>query len=190
VTVPAAPRAPVDARLALLRGINVGGHHAIPMAELRELAATLGLVEPRTYIQSGNLLFRGDAPADELERRLGRAIEERFGFAVPVVVRSAEQWAGYLEQIPFPEAAEAEPNLVMLALSRSPPAPDAVQGLMERAAEGERVREAGGVLWIHYAGGSARSRLTPALLDRLVGSPVTTRNVRTVRKLNELLTVG
>jgi uncharacterized protein (DUF1697 family) len=183
-------RAPADARLALLRGINVGGHHAVPMAGLRELAVSLGLAEPRTYIQSGNLLFRSEVPAGELERRLERAIAKRFGFAVPVLVRAATEWAGYLEEVPFPQAAESEPTLVMLALSQAPPAPGAVEALMERAADGERVRETGGGLWIRYAGGSGRSRLTPAVLDRCVGSPVTTRNLRTVRKLNELLTGG
>jgi uncharacterized protein (DUF1697 family) len=74
----------------------------------------------------------------------------------------------------------------MLALSKAPPNPGAVEGLRERAAGGECVAQAGDALWIHYGAGVAGSKLTPALLDRLVGSPVTTRNWRTVLKLGEM----
>jgi uncharacterized protein (DUF1697 family) len=74
----------------------------------------------------------------------------------------------------------------MLALSKAAPHRDAVDGLHERAANGERITQVGDAIWIHYAGGVARSKLSPALLDRLVGSPVTGRNWRTVLKLDEL----
>jgi uncharacterized protein (DUF1697 family) len=74
----------------------------------------------------------------------------------------------------------------MLALSKAAPKSDAVKGLRERAANGERVIRVGDALWIHFRSGVARSKLSPALLDRLAGSPVTTRNWRTVLKLDEL----
>ena len=44
-------------RIALLRGINVGGRTSMPMARLRELCAGLGWGEVQTYIQSGNIVF-------------------------------------------------------------------------------------------------------------------------------------
>ena len=61
-----------------------------------------------------------------------------------------------------------------------------MEGLREHALSGERIVQVGDGLWIHYAGGVGRSKLSPALLDRLVGSPVTARNWRTVLKLDEL----
>ena len=78
----------------------------------------------------------------------------------------------------------------MLALAKAPPSSDAVQALQERAANGERVVRTGDALWIHYAGGAGRSKLSPALLDRLVGSPMTTRNWRTVLKVGELVSAS
>lgn len=172
--------------IALLRGINVGGRNMIPMPELRALCAGLGWGDVQTYIQSGNLLFRAGAEAARLEADLERAIERRFGPAIPVLVRAAAEWPDYVAGNPFPEASRSEPNLVMLALSKAPPERDAVERLTERAAGGERIARVHDALWIHYASGSGRSKLSPALLDRLVGSPVTTRNWRTVLKLDEL----
>lgn len=172
--------------IALLRGINVGGHNRAPMAELRSLSTELGWGEVRSYIQSGNLVFEAGAAPARLEAELERAIERRFGLSIPVVVRAAADWPAYVAGNPYPEASEREPNLVMLALSKAPPEPGAVEGLLERARGGERLVRVGDALWIHYASGSARSKLSPALLDRLVGSPVTLRNWRTVLELDEL----
>jgi len=181
---------PPPTSIALLRGINVGGRTRIPMAELRALCAGLGWEDVRTYIQSGNVVFRAGAAAPALEEALERAVERRFGFPVPVIVRAAAEWPAYVEGNPFPEASGAEPNRVMLALSKAPPREEAVEGLRERAADGERIERVGDALWIHYAQGSGRSKLTPALLDRAAGSPVTTRNWRTVLQLGELARDG
>lgn len=172
--------------IALLRGINVGGHNQIPMGELRSLCEGLGWADVQTYIQSGNVVFRADAAAPALEDALGRAIERGFGLSIPVLVRSAAEWAEYLRGNPFPDASDAEPNLVMLALSKNPPAHTAADELGRRGDRGERVALVGDALWIHFAGGAGRSKLSPAALDRLAGSPVTTRNWRTVLKLAEL----
>lgn len=172
--------------VALLRGINVGGHNKLPMAELRALCAELGWADTRSYIQSGNLVFTAQGTAAELEAVLEQAIEDRFSLTVPAIVRAASAWPPYIDQNPFPHASEQTPNLVMLALSRNPPAADTESRLRERASESERISRTGDALWIHYGDGSGRSKLTPALLDRAAGSPVTTRNWRTVLKLGEM----
>jgi uncharacterized protein (DUF1697 family) len=76
---------------------------------------------------------------------------------------------------------------LMMALSKHAPAADAAAELQARARAGERVVQAGGALWIHFPAGAGRSRLSPAVLDRLAGSPVTMRNWRTVGKVSALL---
>jgi len=172
--------------IALLRGINVGGHNKVPMAELRVLCDELGWEGVQSYVQSGNLVFEAAGPPARLEAELERAIERRFGLSIAVVVRAAADWPGYVEGNPYPGASEREPNGVMLALSKARPKPDAVEGLRERALCGERIVRVGDALWIHFGGGVAKSKLSPALLNRLVGSPVTLRNWRTVLKLDEL----
>jgi uncharacterized protein (DUF1697 family) len=172
--------------IALLRGINVSGRNQISMPDLRSLGADLGWQSVQSYIQSGNLLFEADAVATSLEAELEQAITKRFGLSIPVIVRTAVEWSRYISDNPYPEASATEPNRVMLALAKSSPKADAAGRLSERAGDGERVVQAGDALWIHYGRGAGRSKLAPALLDRLVGSPVTTRNWRTVLKLHEL----
>ena len=172
--------------IALLRGINVGGNKKIPMAELREIAGLLGWDNVQSYIQSGNLVFSASVIPSVVELALERTIQERFGFAVDVVVRTSGAWQAYAAGSPFGKAEEERPHLLHLGLSKRPPKPDAVETLRRYAAAGERVEVFDDAIWIDFAGGVARSRLTPAVLDRAVGSTVTARNWRTVQKLGEM----
>jgi uncharacterized protein (DUF1697 family) len=172
--------------IALLRGINVGGHNRVPMPALRTLCEELGWGDVQTYIQSGNVVFRASTPLSDVAGMLEQAIVRRFQLTIPVIVRDAADWAAYIEGNPFPAASRDEPKLVMLALSKQEPAPGAAKLLQERASGDERIEQVGDALWIHYAAGVAGTKLSPGLLDRVVGSAVTTRNWRTVQKLGEL----
>jgi uncharacterized protein (DUF1697 family) len=174
--------------VALLPGVNVGGNNAIPMSALSSLCNEIGYGNVQSYIQSGNLVFSAAGSQLALEAELEAGIERRFGLSIPVVVRAAADWRSYLQNNPFPEASRAEPNRVMLALSKRPPKLNAAHDLCERATNGERVIQAGDASWIHFPGGVGRSKLTPSLLDRVVGSSVTMRNWRTVVKLGEMVT--
>jgi uncharacterized protein (DUF1697 family) len=173
--------------VALLRGINVGGGNKIKMTELCALADELGWKGTKTYIQSGNLVFEAASERAALETALETGIRRRFGLEIPTIVRPADEWPALVAANPFPEAAKAEPNRLMLLLSKQAPPPEAAAALQERARNGERVAIAGGALWIHYAGGAGTSKLTPSLIDRLIGSPATARNWRTVLKLHDML---
>ena len=135
--------------VALLRGINVGGGNKIAMTELRALADELGWERAETYIQSGNLVFEAADERAELEMALETGIRRRFGLDIPAIVRTANEWPPLVAADPFPEAAEAEPNRLMLLLSKQPAGLEAAAALQERARDGERVAIAGGALWIH-----------------------------------------
>lgn len=173
--------------VALLRGINVSGRNKVPMGDLRAVAEGLGLTGVQTYIQSGNLIFSAQVEGPQLEEKLEAAIAARFAIPVPVIVRSASQWPAYVEGNPFPEAAASEPNRLMLMLSKSPPPPGAGDALQERARDGEHVKLVRDALWVHFPSGAGTSKLSPSLIDRLVGSPVTARNWRTVIELRDML---
>jgi uncharacterized protein (DUF1697 family) len=170
--------------VALLRGINVGGHRKVPMAELRAVAAGLGLAKVRTYVASGNLVFESDEEGPALERRLEGAIAERFGFDVDVIVRSAEQWRGLHDGNPLAEESAREPSKVMMTIGRQPATDAAVSALRARASANERVERAGGALWLYFGDGAGRSKLAAAPAGKEIW---TTRNWRTVATLKGML---
>jgi len=178
---------PADLRVALLRGINVGGNKKVPMAELRDLAAELGWKDVATYIQSGNVVFAAKGAVAALATKLERAIETRFGFVVPVVVLDGADWLTFAKGSPFADAESARPNLLHLGLAKAAPKADAAKVLAPYCTQGERVSIRGAAIWIDFGNGVARSKVTPAVLDRCVGSPVTLRNWKSVQAIASLL---
>jgi len=172
--------------IALLCGINVGGNRKVPMVDLRALASEIGFKRAATYIQSGNLVFVADSTPRASELKLEAGMVARFGFTVEVLVRTLAEWEVLLGNNPFPAESAAEANRVMLLLSRSPPKPDAVTALRSRAKNGERVESGKGAVWVYYREGAGTSKLTPALVDKAIGSKVTARNWRTVIALRDL----
>ena len=169
-------------RIALLRGINVGGHRKLPMAELRELAQELGLGSVQTYVASGNLVFESDQAPAALEAKLERAIEARFGFPVDVIVRTGEEWAAIADGNPFPTESHGAPNLVMLVLGKEAPDEEAVSALRARASANEKVERVGDALWIWFGDGAGRSRIGTGPAKGVS----TSRNWRTVQALREM----
>ncbi|HEX8525361.1 DUF1697 domain-containing protein [Allosphingosinicella sp.] len=171
---------------ALLRAVNVGGRK-LPMPELRALCGELGWTEVASYIQSGNLVFSASGERESLESALEQAIAERFRMDVPVIVRSAAEWRSLAAANPFPGPARDEPGRLMLLVSKRAPAGGSADALQAKAASGEHVSLAGGALWIHFPEGAGKSKLTPSLIDRALGSAATARNFRTVLKIAEML---
>ena len=89
--------------IALLKGINVGGHKKVPMAELRNVLDKSGFQNVKTYIQSGNVIFISPNQTENIEiaEIIEKSILERFGFDVPVIVRSAKEWQQSVKNNPF-----------------------------------------------------------------------------------------
>ena len=180
----------MHSHIALLRGINVGGHRRVPMAELRMLAQEIGFRDARTHVASGNLVFASgnlvfasDVPARAAEAVLEQAIERRFGFAVDVVARSAAEWRAYLLDHPFAAEGEGEPNLVMLCIGKQAATPADAAALRSRAGARERVELRGDALWLYFGDGAGRSKMGLG-----PGAGIwTTRNLRTVRTIAGML---
>ena len=173
--------------VVLLRGINVGGNKRVPMAELCALAKKLGCTHVESYIQSGNLVVVAPMDPEAFETALEKAIAKHFGFTVDVIVRGAAAWRAYAAGSPFADAEKDRPHLLHLGLTKKKPKPGALGVLAPYAKAGERLSFVADGLWIDFQGGVARSKLSPAVLDRAVGSSVTARNFRTVQKLWAML---
>jgi len=92
---------------AFLRGINVGGHHKVPMVELKKLFESLNFVQVKTFLNSGNINFESPNQifVEELENILETAIENKFGFKVPVIVRKKNEILTLVNSNPFKNVA-------------------------------------------------------------------------------------
>lgn len=171
---------------ALLRGINVGGHRKVPMAELREVLGGLGWTDVRTYLQSGNVVFT--VPPDETgppRARLEHAVAEHFGFEVPCLVRTTEELRAVADACTFP-AAELDPAKLVVLFLDERPAPEHFAGVDADAYAPDEFRHIGQAVYCHFPGGMGRSRLPAALEAARPRLTMTARNWRTVMKLLEL----
>ncbi len=173
--------------LALLRGINVGGKHRVPMADLRASFAALGMTDVTTYINSGNVLFSAadDATPADLGARIGARLADDFGFAIPVLVVPANDLARIAAAIPPGWANDDTTKADVLFLFPDVRGPDALALFRVRPGIDEAIYESGAVIWRVSRRDQARTGLLA-----IVGTPLyrqcTIRNVNTVRKLAAL----
>lgn len=156
------------------------------MESLRTACERQGFVDVRSYIASGNLVFSSALERDAVEAGLEEIVMRDFGFHSDAIARSLAEWKCYAEAAPFPVDRCERPSQINLCLSKRPPDLLAAEKLVTRATLGERVTVISDAIWIDFAGGVGLSKITPSVLDRSVGSPVTTRNWNTVAKLLDL----
>lgn len=174
--------------LALLRGINVGGHKMVAMADLRDLLTNLGFGGVRSLLQSGNLVFSSERrrSAAALERVLEEAAATRLRVQSDFLVRSAEEWKTVVASNPFREEAKSDPSHLLVVFLKEAPRARNVAALRAAIAGRERVRVKGREAYCVYPDGVGRSRLTHAIIEKQLGTRATGRNWNTVLKLGAL----
>ncbi len=173
--------------LALLRGINVGGHKKVAMAELRDLLTQLGFDNARSLLQSGNLVFRSKARTTaQLERLLETEVETRFELRTDFFVRTADEWTAIIAHNPFPEVAQRDPAHLVVMFLKDAPDGEHVKALQAAITGPEVVRGQGRQLYTVYPIDIGHSRLTSTLIERKLGTRGTGRNWNTVLKLGAL----
>lgn len=173
---------------ALLRGINVGGHKRVPMAELRALLTELGLGDVRTHLQSGNAVFSSDHGDDDtLADGIAAALAQRFGFSVDVLVRDGAYLRAVADACPFPADTLEAKQLHVTYLSEAVE-PERLASVDPSAYAPEDFKVGDRALYLYAPDGLGRSKLADALArpSLLKGVTATTRNWNTVAKLVEL----
>lgn len=170
--------------VSMLRGVNLGPHKRMKMADLKELYESLGFTAVETLIQSGNVVFRTTGrSAERTAARIEEAIEARFGFHAPVMVRSAAEMRSAMERNPFAGRKGIEPDrLAVNFLGREPEAAARAK-LAALPPAPEEVRLDGRELYMYFPNGMARPKLSLAQVERAVAVPMTARNWNTVGKL-------
>jgi uncharacterized protein (DUF1697 family) len=179
----------VTTQVLMLRGINLGGARRVAMADLRALFGDAGYEDVRTYVQSGNVVLSSPAAAATIQREAAQLISARFGFDVPVVVRSASQLAAVVKRNPLGEAAQ-DPKRYQVSFLSATLAADKVAALAASATDAERFAAHGRELYSWHPDGVARSKLATALAARGLGVTATARNWTTVTTLLEMARGG
>ncbi|WP_296380542.1 DUF1697 domain-containing protein [Winogradskyella sp.] len=170
--------------IALLRGINVGGHKKVPMAELRELLTKSGLENVKTYIQSGNIIFQSlEANKGKLEAVIHKSIKDYFGFGVPILVRSKDEIETILNDCPFPEEKKVSGYFIMLS---EIPEKNLMDETSKEVFSGEEFIITKNCVYIFYTLGAGKAKLGINWFERKLKVNATARNYRTMVKLLSL----
>ncbi len=174
--------------IALLRGINVGGSHMLPMKDLKLLFEQNGCIDVQTYIQSGNVIFRSAiSDTGRLAKQVTSAVSKGRGFEPRVLVLTRSELERAAANNPFPEA-EGNPKSVHLFFLAELAKKADLKSMEALRAKTERFALKGKVLYLHTPDGFGISKLA-ARAERFLGVEATARNWRTVTTLLQMAKV-
>jgi len=168
--------------VSFLRGVNVGGHNKIKMDALRDLYRKLGFHDPRTYVQSGNVVF-GAKEKNLKAQVLEEAIEKTFGFRPGVVLRQADDLRQIIRANPFATREDINPGLLLVSFLADTPSKQALAALRALPIGREEMHVLGREILIYFPDGMGRSKFPWASLDKTLKTTATGRNLRTVTTL-------
>lgn len=173
--------------VSMLRGVNLGPHKRIKMDALRELYKSLGLNEPQTYVQSGNVLFKtSERSLAAIAKRIEEGIEATFGFHSDVILRTPAELESVIARNPFASRNGIEPGKLLVTFLAGDPTPEARAKVAAIQCDPEELLLDGRELFIYYPNGAGRSKLTPAIIERALRISGTARNWNSVTKMLEM----
>ncbi len=177
----------VQAHVALLRGLNLGGKNRMAMTDLAQLFVEAGCTDVRTFIQSGNVVFKASqSKLEKLPAVIAKSITERFGYNTSVVLRTVEQLGETIQNNPFLKAGAAEGELHVYFLASVPDARK-IASLDPSRSSPDAFFVRGRDVYLKMPNGMARTKLSNAYFDSKLATISTARNWRTILKLFELM---
>jgi uncharacterized protein (DUF1697 family) len=173
--------------ISMLRGVNLGPHHRIKMDDLRLLYESLDLRDPRTYVQSGNVIFRTRGKNTvKLAKKIQEAIDKKFGFRPEVVVRTIEEMRQSLAANPFRNRSDIEASKLLITFLSAEPAAEAHATLRNLKVQREELHLIGRELFIYFPDGIGKSKVPWSSVEKLLKVTGTARNLNSVVKMLEI----
>jgi len=166
----------------LLRGINVSGKNILPMSDLRQILNDLDFQNVQTYIQSGNIILESEVSKVLICDKIKKAILDKFGYEIPVIGRTIEEWEKVIEQYPFSTANE---KIVAFTFLDRIIESKEIQINNKGADEFKLNKD---VVYVYCPNGFGKSKITNNVFEKKLQVNATTRNLRTTLKLLELAT--
>ena len=173
--------------ISMLRGVNLGSHNRIKMEELRALYESMKLEDPRSYVQSGNVIFRTkEKNSLQLAKKIQAGIEKKFGCCPEVILRTAQELRRVIAANPFPEQTKSEPGKVLVTFLAGEPPRDAEANLEKFKGLPEELHLKGRELYIYFPNGVGKSKLPWPRIYKILNTPGTGRNWNSVTKMLEM----
>lgn len=173
--------------VCLIRGINVGGRNIIKMDRLRKAFEALGYEDVRTYLQSGNVVFKAaDRASEDLSRKIEKMILDEFGFPASVIVKTPEEIQQAIKRNPFLKGKRIDVSKLHVTFLDRAPEKAAFKGLDALIVSPEQFRYSGKEIYLYCPNGYGQSKLTNNTLERVLSTKATTRNWNTVNKVCEM----
>jgi len=170
--------------IALLRGINLGGHKIIRMEALRACFEGLGCRGVQTYVQSGNVVFEAvEKEADRYTDDISNTIQRDFGFPVPVLIRTSEELRRIVRQNPFLKQPKIDPSKLHVTFLSTTARKSAQEDLKALSAKEEQFHIQGREIYLYCPNGYGRTKLSNTAIEKKLGVEATTRNWKTVQSL-------
>lgn len=165
--------------IALLRGINVGGHKKILMADLKTLFESVGFEQVTTYIQSGNVVFKSKKETN-LDAKITKAIESKYGFIVPVLIKKVSELSEIISKCPFSDEKREKSYFLLL---KENPSLDNVALTAPFSNLKEEFHIVQNCVYIYYVEGAGKAKLGNNFFEKKLKVSATARNFRTMTKL-------
>jgi len=173
--------------IALLRGINVGRHKRIKMAELATVFESLGFKNVRTYLQSGNVIFEHDSiDATKVAESIERKISQTFEFSVNVIIRTENELENIVNSNPFIKDPTIGFDKLHVTFLRDMQDPKTILDLDITKDENEEFEVTGREIYIYCPNGYSKTKLKNDVFEKKLNTVATTRNWKTTNKLMEL----
>jgi uncharacterized protein (DUF1697 family) len=173
--------------ISMLRGVNLGPHKRIKMDFLRALYSSLKLEDPRTYVQSGNVIFKtkeSNLPA--LAKKIQSAIERKAGFRTEVILRTPDDFRCTIARNPFAGRRDLNPAKLLVTFLAEQPSPEVCAEVLALKPNPEELHLIGRELYIYFPNGAGRSKLQWSSLDKKLDTVGTARNLNSVTKMLQI----
>ena len=173
--------------IAILRGINVGGKRMIKMQLLKDLFVTLGYQNITTYIQSGNAVFQTKkTTVTKIELQITKAINETFGFDVPVIVLEKEMLSRIVKENTFLKDKTKNIEFFHVTFLAEVPAKENIAKINSNDFLPDEFIIIDKAVYLYCPYSYSNSKLTNGFFETKLKVNATTRNWKTTLALNEI----
>jgi uncharacterized protein (DUF1697 family) len=173
--------------ISLLRGINVSGQKSIKMIDLQILFETIGFINVKTYIQSGNVIFKSKLEVNEvIEDIIQKELFKKFGFLVPVIVRSIDEMIEVIDNNPFLKQTEIDYKSVYISFLSEKPNQKLIDNAINTSYLPEIFHIINKEVYLFCPIGYGKTKLSNTFFENKMKVQATTRNWNSTNKLIEM----